>query len=161
MYTPPPAAWPENLEGHSLSFASAGAAITWLRAHLDIPVALPSPLPAGAHLAPKGALSLLTLDGRRSAQLTLVLPSGQQVLIQFGVAVFDGCGADSAVAARVGDQPALLNVNPGSADVIWPATPGHPEGRYGIGGPFTEDEVLALAGSMDVAARAAATDVGC
>jgi len=73
------------------------------------------------------------------------------MILQYGHAVFDGCGADTARPSRVGRYPALLmTIQAGSpyASIIWPATPKHPEGWYGITGGFTGPEIRRLAASM-------------
>jgi hypothetical protein len=69
--------------------------------------------------------------------------------LTYGRTMFDGCGADSAVPVRIGKQPGLVNDFFEWAYVIWPATPAHPEGRYGVAASLDVDAVLALARSME------------
>jgi hypothetical protein len=79
--------------------------------------------------------------------LSLRLDRGSLV-VQYGAAQFDGCGADSARPTEVNGEPALINSLSGYSEIIWPATKRHPVGRYGLSGPFSASKITALAESM-------------
>jgi hypothetical protein len=131
---------------------------------MDIPVVLPHPLPSGTHLDPQGHLFVRTVPGgRRAAQLQLVFGAGGHLIIQYGVAVFEGRGGDDAVPTKVGGMDALIYQSPDLlwTELIWPATPDHPEGKYGLSGTLPRSVILALARSMSQQPAKDAAEVGC
>jgi hypothetical protein len=78
--------------------------------------------------------------------LMLEWPGHGEFHFQFGAAEFDGCGAAFAHRTEVRGHPALVS----RSAVIWPATPNHPTGTYGIEAPLPPREILAMADSMPV-----------
>ena len=83
--------------------------------------------------------------------LHLEFGSHEHLYLQYGVATFDGCGADTARQTTVLGQPAMYSSSgrPPWTELIWPATPKHPEGRYGVTGNLTLRRALAMAESME------------
>lgn len=147
-----------------LTFASIDRALAFLRKNLAIPVRLPDRLPPGIRIARSSPLYLVTRDGKRAAQLSLVFgATGRRHLImQFGVAVLDGCAPEEASPATVSGQDALVYATLGPwTDLIWPATHEHPAGTYGLSGSFPKDVMLAMAASMPLVTAHAPSDVGC
>jgi hypothetical protein len=146
------------------TFPSIAAAVAFIQRHVDVPVVVPDPLPEGTRLVGRKPVFVSSFEGRVHAQLGLRFGESGQITLQYGVAGFDGCGGDSATPTRVGSQPAMINeADPRSgaypyATVIWPATPDHMEGRYGISATGTGPEVLAMAESMERARVAMGTE---
>jgi hypothetical protein len=165
--TPPTqvgAAWPAAIEGTMLTFGSIDRALAFVRRNLAIPVRLPNGLPAGIRIDRSGPLYVDTRDGQRAAQLGLVFGSAGQrhLIVQFGVAVLDGCAPEEASATTVSGQDALVYASPGPwTDLIWPATHEHPTGTYGLSGSFSSEVMLTMAASMPAVRGPAMLDVGC
>jgi hypothetical protein len=107
-------------------------------------------------------LYLNTRDGRRAAQLNLVLGKRRHLIIQYGVSVLDGCAPEASVPVRVAGQDARLRESPGPwTELTWPATLEHPEGIFGLAGSFSKSQMLAMARSMGPAPASTVRDVGC
>ena len=74
------------------------------------------------------------------------------VLIQYGVGTFDGCGPTSPRVAEVSGRPGLYETSHHKwgwwTELVWPARPGHPDGRYGLSGNLPPDRMLRMARSM-------------
>jgi len=145
----------QNPSGHSRHneasrFASVAEAVAFVRSKVDVPVPLPAPLPPGTRLADRHPVTLARVAGRTNAQLRLRFGAHGILDLQYGLSLFDGCGADAARRATVGGRPALASTSSQATwtELIWPATPGHPEGVYGVAGTFSLREALALARSM-------------
>ena len=87
----------------------------------------------------------------------------ERVYLQYGVATFDGCGRDAAHPTTVLDRPALYSRHPGQTTLIWPATPGHPDGRFGITAAENLNTVIRWAEEMESSTQVARTEVlsGC
>jgi hypothetical protein len=120
-------------------------ALAFIRRRVSVPVVLPPNLPLGLRLAMDHPVYRVS---SRPPGYVLVLDwSGNgEFLFQFGAAVFDGCGALFAHPIEIRGHPALIN----GPEVIWPATPSHPTGKYGVRGPLPPREIVALAESMPV-----------
>ena len=146
--TPPTAEWPGA--GASLPFASVDEALEFIRRNLDTEVALPTWLPPGVELDRGASVYAGSLGGRRSAQLILPLAEGGVLGIQYGTSALDGCASEASVPVRVSGQPGRLRYRPEYpwSELIWPATLAHPSGVYGLYGPFSRREILAMARSM-------------
>lgn len=159
----PVAAWPagENEIRH-VAFGSVDRLIAFLRRRMDIPIRLPAGLPSDVRLDPSQGPLLLTRDGERAAQFGLDLGDGRVLILQYGVSVFDGCPSRSdTVPVRVAGQVGRLIVSRGpQAELIWPAT-WHLTGVYGLQGPFSRREILAMARSMAPGPAPLLFDVGC
>src|SRR5205807_6460533 len=127
-------------------FTSIRAAVAFIQAHVHVPVKVPSPLPPKLRLATRHPVYLGTGEGEiPKAQLDLARGARKHLIIEYGTAVFDGCGGDEARAVRVAGGPAMLNSShePSGpwSEVIWPATPHHLLGRYGLTGNFSGPEI--------------------
>ena len=141
----------ERLATPDPRYKSIPHAVRVIQKRLDFPVLVPSGLD-GWRVGPRPAISFY--DG--SAQLDLRKGRKQILIVQFGRVGFDGCGADAARPVTIRGKPGLVNgsfgppvgVGPWS-EVIWPATPEHPEGRYGLSGTFTTKEIVKLARTME------------
>ena len=145
-------------------FESIAAATEFLQSKVDVPVVLPQPLPSDTRLGGAHSVSVLVFGHRVNGQLHLVFGSHRILDLQYGLALFDGCGTDAARPTAVGGRPALAYVSTESrwTELIWPATARHPVGRYGVAGNLSLSRALALATSRDrarVVARRA--KVGC
>jgi len=137
--------------------------VRFVQSKIDVPVVLPSPLPPGAHLA-RRPVYVSTFDAGVSAMLHLEFGSREHLYLQYGVATYDGCGADSAKTTTVLGRPAMYNSSRQAlwTELIWPATPKHPEGRYGLTGNVTLRQARAMADSMERArVHALHTTMGC
>jgi hypothetical protein len=158
------AAWPADLEGRTLSFASVDEALGFLRAHMSVPNLLPRSMPFGTRPDPHGSVLLATEGGERAAQLSLVFGSGGKghLIVQYGVSRLDGCAPEHSVAVRVGRLDGRLRESPGPwSELIWPATLDHPQGTLGLTGSFAGSRILEMARSTTRAPRSVASDVGC
>jgi hypothetical protein len=121
-------------------------AVRYLSSALDIPVALPSDLPAGARIDEE------PVDLDRSAETgRLKLRFGRDgiLIFDFGRSGFDGCGGDGAIETEVNGEPALMLAKDKYpwAQIIWPARPGDSEATYGIYGSLRASAMLELARS--------------
>jgi hypothetical protein len=144
------------------SFRSITEAVRLLQAKVH--VVLPRPLPPDTRLGPGRAVYVAKFGGRVNGQLHLEFGSHGVLDLQCGLAMFDGCGADAARPVHIGTRSALITTSPGSrwTQVIWPATPSSPEGRYGLAGTLPMKTALAMADSMEVErVRAMRAAVGC
>ena len=124
-------------------------ALAIMRRNLDIPVALP-PLPKGSRLPPRKGLTAHFSGAKKSYRLHLLVGRRRHLYIDYGVAVFDGCGGDQARPVNVGIERGLLlgsHRTPWS-QLIWPANKRTLRGTYGLAGSFTGKELLKLARSM-------------
>lgn len=136
-------------------FASISAALDFIRSKVDVPVVLPTGLPAGVRLPRDNAVSVARFEGVSEAQLNLKFPHGYLVIL-YGRSAFDGCGGDHAYPVRIGRHHGMLNpIEKDFSEIIWPASPDDLRGRYGLSGRFSPKEILQLARSMDVAVQAA------
>jgi hypothetical protein len=139
---------PKGVRSATISIDRALARIA-PRAH--VPLVLPSKLPASARLMPG------TQNGRpASSQLKLSLPGDDTLIIQYGRSGFDGCGPADPQVVHINGQPGILDnyhLDRGSPypTVIWPATPDHLVGRYGLTGSFSFRRLLGMARSMQAA----------
>ena len=131
-------------------------ALRFIQDHVDTVVMLPAGLPHPIRLAKKGAVHCFADLRGKTCQLNLEVGPGHKhagggyasIFIQYGWAAFDGCGADSAKVTSVGGVPALYLSGPGWTDLIWPATPKRTQGHYGLSTPYSLQETLRLARSM-------------
>ena len=146
---------PRDAESHCVDSIQAG--LDFIDARVDVPVVVPRGLPPGTEVEN-------VLAGLDNAQLTLRLGQRRFLTIQYGRAGFDGCGPLHPREVRVAGQPAVIQVSKTRASgkrkasiyttLVWPATLKELEGRYGLSGPFSAEEMLAFAESME-RARAA------
>lgn len=135
------------------TFGSIPEAVDYVR-HLVRPDAVaPGGLPEGTRLA-RNPVHYSSKKGLRNrAQLDLVLPDGTNLVIQYGVAGFDGCEVPNPRLVSIGENTGvvsshqLTNGRPYST-VIWPATLQDLSGRYGISGELPPGRAVALARSM-------------
>jgi hypothetical protein len=126
-----------------------------LREHMDADIALPTRVPSNVHLDASTSVLVGTVDGNRTAQLTLATERGDVWGIHYGVSMLDGCAPEHSRPVKVSGQPGRLRVSPdpgGSSrkwtELIWPATLKHPVGVYGLFGWLPPRTVLAMADSM-------------
>lgn len=135
-------------------FGSIQEAVDFLQTKVDVPVVVPSKLPRGAHLA-LDPVHISDFEGRRGASLRLDFGVEGYVYLAYGLAIFDGCGGDSAVPVDILGQPGLINFGHVGghpyADVIWPVAEGTAEGRYGVDATLRKQRVIAMAESMEEA----------
>lgn len=145
-----------------LKFASVRSAVAYLRKRLNVPVALPTYLPAGIEFGPQAKVFQSVLRGQmKSAQLTLMMGPKRPLIIQFGQSALDGCAPEDSVAVRVHGQDALLRTAPGWVDLIWPATHQTPEGVYGLSGSLSMDQMLHMAATMPRVMARSSASMGC
>jgi hypothetical protein len=125
-------------------------ALSFIRRNLDTQVALPTWLPPDVDLGGGASVYAGSLGERRSAQLTLPIAGGGGLIIQYGISALDGCAPEESVPVRIVGQPGRLRYLPEYpwSELIWPATLAHPTGVYGLYGPFSRREILAMASSM-------------
>jgi hypothetical protein len=139
-------------------FDTVHAALKYVAERVDVPVVVPSNLPDGTTVRD-------VYIYRGSAQLGLRLPGPRGLTIQYGKAGFDGCGPLHPRAVRVGDNPAVIEVQKlRTSDkrfdghtyttLVWPATLKDLDGRYALSGIFSERQILAFAESMEKARAA-------
>jgi hypothetical protein len=143
--------------------ASIAEAVAYLQTKVDVRVVLPRPLPPRTRLA-KDPVAVSRFGKRVSGRLTLQVGSHGILHLQYGLSLFDGCGADAARATTVRGRPALVYTAPHGpwTELIWPATHAHPEGQYGVAGTLTLRQAMAMAESMEAArSRAPRTTTGC
>jgi hypothetical protein len=143
-------------EDRSAALAATGIegvheALAFIRKHGINDAVLPATLPKGIHLAPHDPIAVSKQGSTISA--TLDLQAGiMRLYFQYGTAVFDGCGADSARAITIMGVPALIENAAGGGQVdtqlIWPATHAHPEGHFGVAGNISPRQAKSLARSM-------------
>lgn len=154
--------WPGEHDGRSVSFASVDDALSFLRRHMEMQIALPDWLPPGTHLGRGVSVYIDTEGGERSAQLNLIFGQQRHLIVQYGVSQLDGCAPEHSVAVRVSGQPARLRVSPAPwSELIWPATLAHPEGVYGLTGSFRRRTILAMAETMPPVTARVHAEVGC
>lgn len=123
---------------------------------VSVPVVLPQ-LPPETELKARST-SVYPAGASSSAEITLNLEgqADSELWIQYGIAKFDGCGGDSAQTTTVVGQPGLLlHESKGWSTLIWPATHSHPEGSYGLSGPFRPARLMVWAEQMEAARRKA------
>jgi hypothetical protein len=158
-----PPAWPARLDGTSRRFPSVDAALRFLDRNLDVPIRLPSRLPEGGYQLDDNVVFLFTGDGQRGAQFNLIFDDGKRLTLQYGVSRLDGCAPEHSAPVFIAGQPGRLrSIEDGSwSELIWPATLAHPTGVYGLAGPFSPEEMLALARSMPRLRSRPRLDVGC
>lgn len=138
------------------AIGSMQEALAKIQSHLGIPVVLPHNLSGKAHVDRPRAVS----GGGRWFTLHFHVGTGrdrQWVSVQYGRAMFDGCGEDTARQVTILGVPALLNSSrvqgAFSTDLIWPATHANFEGDYGLSTSYSPTETVRLAASMIAAAR--------
>jgi hypothetical protein len=135
------------------AYVSVSDALAVVREHVEVPVAIPSGLPAGV-------TALDPVVHRGTAQLTLAVPGeGFRLVILYGRAGFDGCGPLHPSKVTVNGGPAVLDElevegQEPRATLVWPATTKHLVGRFGLYGRFSGNRLLEFASSM-TSARAA------
>lgn len=163
-----PFRWPGEHEYLDLSFPSAADAVTFLSKRMDTQVALPTWMPPGAHLDGGASVSVGNVGGERTAQLTLTIGQGRQLIIQYGASALDGCAPEDSVPVRVSGWPGLLRVSAdpdGSpkewSELIWPATHKNPIGIYGLYGWLPRRTILAMAESMPPVSSPVLMNVNC
>jgi hypothetical protein len=118
---------------------------------VNVPITLPPRVPRGTRLDSRHPVRFYGSAGRQTGILHLVVGRKKHLYVQYGQATFDGCGGDRAEVVTVAGDPGLLDVSPIAtwSQLIWPAVPGNPQGRYGLAGSFSGVELLALAESME------------
>lgn len=90
----------------------------------------------------------------RRAQVSVERPGEPTLVIQYGVAGFDGCEIPNLRTTTVGSEPALISSDKLSGSsgtysaLIWPATRQAPVGNYGMSGEFTPHQLLVMAKTM-------------
>lgn len=147
-------------------FASISKALVALRKHLDVPVILPAGVRSKAGLVRDQPVWFGRHMGKPAARLPLNIGK-DELDIEYGVALFDGCGADMARPTSVGEIPALYlrlgrRHSGVRTDLIWPATRHNWAGRYGLSGTYRLRELLVMAESMEErAAEGELRDHGC
>ena len=132
---------------HPNSVPRIQRAVSRLEERVEVPVVLPRLLPEGISLSPSEPVRFSEGGG---GILHLVFDRKRHLFIQYGEARFDGCGGDAAKLVRVRGQPGLLYVSPIGkwSELIWPAKPGSPHGRYGLSGSLSAAHVMTVARSM-------------
>jgi hypothetical protein len=117
-----------------------------IRRKVDVPVALPSPLPSGTRPARNPTFH------DETATLSLRFPDGRVLTIQYGLARFDGCGPTDPDLVDIAGRPGVIESDKHGdkpwTSLVWPATLRHPVGRYGLSGEFSRRRSLRLARSM-------------
>lgn len=139
-------------------FISISEAVARLQRHVDVPVVLPRSRAAGlpnlkGWLADPKYLEWKVVDGARVGGMK-IRKDRQILILDYGLAVFDGCGDRSmAIETNVLGQPALINIANGHewTSIIWPVTDEGSSGRYGISGTFYPEAMMLLAESMELA----------
>lgn len=133
-------------------FNSIEEAVAFLETKVDVPVVLPKPLPKDTRLSP-GGVYRIGFNGRHGWTLSLEFGVEGTILLQYGLAVFDGCGGDSARPVDIAGRPGLINFGRHGAvpyaDVIWPVAEGTAEGRYGVSANLPKERVIGMAISME------------
>lgn len=134
-------------------------ALAAIQAHVDVPVVLPDfPRPLHLDRADPVSMGSRTFAGRVYRGGTLQVHAGgpghhRFISIQYGLAMFDGCGEDTAKAITIRGVPALLLHYPGATDLIWPATPSQFWGQYGLSTSYRAERTVRMAASMIENAR--------
>jgi hypothetical protein len=143
---------PDVLREPTTRVASIDDALAFIRKRVDERVVLPEGLPAGVALAPEHPVSALRSTTPTGWMLHLVYGTKKHVYIQYGSAVFDGCGPVGARRISVGSVPGLLvaSKHPSGwwSELIWPAKPTDTTGRYGLTGSLSPRHTLRMARSM-------------
>jgi hypothetical protein len=149
-------AMPSARPTHLPQFASISAALAFIRSKVNVPVVLPSNLPAGTRLPRRAAVYVGRYNGVMGAQLNLRFPHGS-LIIEYGDAGFDGCGPFHPRHVHVGRHPAILErVEAHFYELVWPLKKATAHGRYGLSAlHVTRDQIMRWARSMDVAVQAA------
>jgi hypothetical protein len=145
--------------GPSMTSASDGAA--FLAEVLGVPIPVPAEL-MSAPLHQTYGIGIADRTGRIEGNIVLEVAE-ERVYLQYGVATFDGCGGDAAHPTNVLDRPALCSRHPGQTTLIWPATSGHPDGRFGITAAQNLKPVIRWAEEMESSTQVARTEMlsGC
>jgi hypothetical protein len=143
-----PASTTENIE--VVRARRLRKALASIAKRVDVPVVLPTNLPAGASLSSDPDIQ------NASGQIVLDIGLPHFLLIDYGVSDLTTCRGFRRVT--VGDAPGLMStskVRPDGASedlpyytVVWPATPELPEGLYAVSGTFTAAKILAFARAM-------------
>jgi hypothetical protein len=159
---PPPTAWPARYEDQFLDVGTIPRALAFLRRTMDVPIRLPSPLPTGLEMRGNHGPYIFTRDGQRSAQLDLVFGDSGHLIIQYGVAVLDGCAPEASMPVRISGEPGRLAISGDRwSELIWPATLRHAAGVYGIAGSLPADEIVTMARSMPDVRGRHSSDANC
>jgi hypothetical protein len=140
------------------------AAVSRLERRLGLPILLPTKLPQGSLLDSRKGVSFFRYGNHWSGRLSFVFGSRKHVLIDYGVALFDGCGGDTAEPISVNGKPGLILPSRSATwtQLIWPATVKHPRGLYGVTGSLTRAQAIAIAESMSAVTNPTTTaPVGC
>lgn len=138
-------------------------AVAWLSDRVEVPVALPTNLPAGIRVD-KGRSVTVDRGGNVVAgRLKLRFGEKGILIFDFGSAGFDGCGGDGAEEVDINGAPGLMLAKDRYpwTQIIWPARPGDTDATYGIYGSLRGAELLELARSMKLALEAEGTLSGC
>jgi hypothetical protein len=141
-------------------YETVDEAMQAIRANVDVPVRLPANLPTNLELAldPKfvnGGAQLYLRGGKRN------------LIVEYGQAGFDGCGPTHPQRVSIGDHRGVMQVHKRGkhpyTTVVWPATPQHPVGTYGLSGNFSASELLRFARAMNTepSGEAASERRGC
>ena len=128
------------------------AALSSLQARVDVPILLPTPLPAGARLDRKDPTSFYRNgDEEWVATLNLTLAEGGSLEIAYGAPQLNiACVEDAHIrSTHVGEYPALLATTDSESQVVWPATNEEPQGNYRLISSLTGPEILHLARTME------------
>ena len=132
-------------------------ALKALRAHVDLPVALPKDdLSLRNYRGWLADLNLYRYDGEPVGSIQL-RKRNQILSIDVGQASSDGCGGrDTAIPTTVGGEPALVWVSPNAvwSRIVWPVEPRGHIGVYGLAGTFEGWQMVRLARSMHKAITA-------
>lgn len=152
---PPEKTRRERLATPDPDYRSIAHAVRVIQRRFNFPVLIPGGL-EGWRLGPRHAIhfsrDLVQLDLRKGRKKILI--------VLFGRVGFDGCGGDNARPVMIDGKPGLVNPSSGGhvwSEVIWPATPKHPEGRYGLTGTFGAKAIVKLARTMERAVAAMST----
>lgn len=133
-------------------FSSIEHAVAYLAKRLKVDVALPRELPSGIHLA-QGQSVTVDRDGNiESGRLALRYGKKGHLILDYGRAIFDGCGGDGAQVVDVNGVAGLLLAKDQYpwTQIIWPAEPGDREATYGIYGSLRAGAMLEMARSMQL-----------
>ncbi len=133
-------------------FASIEEAVAFLETKVDVPVVLPKALPKGTRLT-ADPVYRVGFNGLYGWSLSLAFGVQGSILLSYGLAIFDGCGGDSAKPVDIAGRAGLINDGHHGAvpyaDVIWPVADGTAEGRYGVSATLPRERVIAMAVSME------------
>lgn len=120
-------------------------AVEVLERYVDVPVVLP-PLPSDFRFLPGKTHASIWRPGY--GFLAWRAPDGRRVTATYGSATLHRCGGGPPQVVEIGSERGLSYSHGPRVTVVWPASPKHGTGSYGLQGKWDLTQLLAWARAM-------------